>query len=67
MILANSYHVGRVPRHPRCVGERLRIAGKGNNILWLVLGGIGFTIITLACSRGRRGVGKLVWADEIVW
>ena len=28
-ILANSYHVGRVPRHPRCVGERLRIAGRG--------------------------------------
>ena len=40
---------------------------EGEQYTLACFGGIGFSIITLACSRGRRGVGKLVGADEIVW
>ena len=64
-ILANSYHVGRVPRHPRCVGERLRIAGRGTIYFGLFWGRLGSALLLWLVQGG--GVGKLVGADEIVW
>ena len=61
----NSYHVGRVPRHPRCVGETLRIAGRGTIYFGLFWGELGSALLLWLVQGG--GVGKLVGADETVW